>query len=351
LSKVVFICSVRSYEDIPEQFIPRFEIVELPGYITSEKIVITKRYLIPKLLKKHNINKSEFKFTDKTLSKIINNYTMEAGLLGVSQQLEKIFRKITFEKDSKKKKSWTLTEKNLETYLGTSFYIPEKAELSPEIGIAAGLAWTGAGGDLMFIEAIKMKGEGQIITTGSLGDVMRESIQAAYSYVRSKADMLGIDPADFNDFDIHIHFPSGAIPKDGPSAGVTVCLVIASILAERPIRNDIAMTGEVTLRGKVLSVGGTKEKISAAYRAGIYQVALPKENEKDIKELPREIVRKTKFHYIESVDQLFALCLLDITPSSHTLEKIFAEEIKKARKKKKRVAKPKSKTARTKKKK
>lgn len=195
-----------------------------------------------------------------------------------------------------------------------------------------------------------MKGDGQIITTGSLGDVMRESIQAAYSYVRAKADTLGIDPADFADFDIHIHFPSGAIPKDGPSAGVTVCLVIASILSERPIRNDIAMTGEVTLRGKVLSVGGIKEKVSAAYRAGILHIAMPKENEKDMKELPREILRKTKITYLESVDDLFKLCLLDFTPSAHSLEKIFQEEIKKVKRKKKTAKKTKTKVAKSKKK-
>ncbi|MEW6412260.1 MAG: endopeptidase La [Candidatus Zixiibacteriota bacterium] len=347
LSKIVFICSVRSYEEIPEQFIPRFEIIELPGYIEREKIVITKRYIVPKLLKKHGITKTELKFPDKILSRIINNYTMEAGLLGLSQQLEKICRKVALEKVSNNKKSWQVTEKNLESYIGQPVYIPEKAETTPEIGIAAGLAWTGAGGDLMFIEGLKMKGGGEIFTTGSLGDVMRESIQAAFSYVRSKADMLGIDSADFNDFDIHIHFPSGAIPKDGPSAGVTVCLVIASVMAERPIRNDIAMTGEITLRGKVLPVGGIKEKVSAAFRAGIYNVAIPKENQKDLRELPKEILRKTKFTLLERVDELFETCLLDFTPSSYTLEKIFQEEIKKA-KKKTRTGRKKSRAAKSK---
>ncbi|UCD64050.1 MAG: endopeptidase La [Candidatus Zixiibacteriota bacterium] len=350
LSKVFFICSVRSYEEIPEQFIPRFEIVELPGYIEKEKIVITKRYLLPALLKKHGITRTELRFSDRLLSRIINNYTMEAGLLGLSQQLEKICRKVALQKASRSRKSWTVTEKNLESFLGPPVYIPEKAETNPEIGIAAGVAWTGAGGDLMFIEGLKMKGEGQIITTGSLGDVMRESIQAAHSYVRSKADMLGIDSADFNEFDVHIHFPSGAIPKDGPSAGVTVCLVIASVMAERPIRNDVAMTGEITLRGKVLSVGGMKEKVSAAYRTGIYNVALPKENEKDLKDLPKEILRKTRFTFLERVDDLFELCLLDFTPSSYTLEKIFQDEIKKAKRKKKpRTTKGKSKAARSRK--
>ena len=355
LSKVMFICSVRSYEEIPEQFLPRFELMELPGYIESEKIVITKKYIIPKLLKRHGLTKKEFKLTDKILKKIINTYTQEAGLLGLSQQLEKIFRKVVLEKVTSKKKKWTLTEKNLESYLGLSYFIPEKAEKEPEIGIAAGLAWTGAGGDLMFIEGIKMRGEGQITSTGSLGEVMKESIQAAHSYVRSKADVLGIDFNDFNEFDIHIHFPSGAIPKDGPSAGVTVGLVIASILSERPIRNDIAMTGEVTLRGRVLPVGGIKEKISAAYRAGIYHIAIPKENKKDIKELPKEILRKTKITYLEKVDDLFQLCLLDFTPSAFTLEKIFADEIKKAKKKStssksksKSKSKPKTKAAKKK---
>jgi len=335
LSKVFFICSVRSPEEIPEQFLPRLEIIDLPGYIEREKITIAKKYIIPNLLRKHGLVKSEFRVNDKTLNRIITNYTQEAGLLSFSQQIEKIYRKIALEKAEKKKKYWTVSVKNLETYLGTPIYIPEKAETMPEIGIAAGLAWTGSGGELMFIEGLKMKGEGQIITTGSLGDVMKESIQAAHSYVRSKADILGIDFNDFNDFDIHIHFPSGAIPKDGPSAGVTVSLVIASVMSERPIRNDIAVTGEVTLRGRVLSVGGIKEKISAAYRAGIYNIALPKENEKDIKELPKEILRKTKFTFIERVDELFGLCLLDFTPSTYTLEKIFAEEIKKAKQKKK----------------
>ena len=274
------------------------------------------------------------KISDRVLSRIINGYTMEAGLLGLSQQIERICRKIALSKAESGKRAWTVNEKNIETYIGTPVFIPEKAETLPEVGIATGLAWTGAGGELMFIEGLKMKGEGQIITTGSLGEVMRESIQAAHSYVRSKADVLRIDFNDFNEFDIHIHFPSGAIPKDGPSAGITVCLVIASVMAERPIRNDIAMTGEVTLRGKVLPVGGIKEKISAAFRAGILNVAMPKENEKDLKELPKDITRKTKFYFIDTVDELFGLCLMDFKPSTYTLEKIFADEIARARKKK-----------------
>lgn len=344
LSSAFFICSVRSWEEIPEQFIPRLEIIELPGYIEREKIVISKKYIIPDMLKKHGIKRTELKFTDQALSKIISAYTQEAGLLGFSQQIEKISRKVAMAKAQNGKPAWKIDVKNLESYLGPTVFIPEKAEIAPEIGIAAGLAWTGSGGDIMFIEGLKMKGDGQIITTGSLGEIMRESIQAAHSYVRSKADMLGIDADDFNQFDIHIHFPSGAIPKDGPSAGITVCLVIASVMAERPIRNDIAMTGEITLRGKVLPVGGVKEKISAAYRTGIRNVAIPKQNQKDIKELPKEIIRKTKFTFVDRVDELFELCLLNFTPSAYTLEKLFAEEMKKAKKKNKTKTKRTSKS-------
>lgn len=336
LSRTFFICSVRSFEEIPEQFIPRFEIIEFPGYIEKEKIVISKKYIIPKLLQKHGLTRSELRFGERVLARIINSYTREAGLLGFSQQIEKIFRKIALQKAEKSKTSWTLSERSLESYLGPAQFIPDKAVADPEIGTATGLAWTGAGGELMFIEGLKMRGEGRIITTGSLGEIMKESIQAAHSYVRSKADVLGIDFADFSDFDIHIHFPSGAIPKDGPSAGVTVCLVVASVMSERPIRNDVAMTGEVTLRGRVLPVGGIKEKVSAAYRAGIYSVVIPKENEKDLKELPAEITRKVKFIFVERVDELFELCMLNFTPSSYTLEKMLADEIEKAKRKKPR---------------
>ena len=339
LSRVCFICSVRSHEEIPEQFIPRLELLEIPGYIDKEKITIAKRYIIPEMLRKHGILKSEFRISERALTQMIGSYTQEAGLLQCSQQLERLCRKVALEKVEKKRASWSITEKRLSRYLGPPQYIPEKAESVPEIGIAAGVAWTGAGGDLMFIEGLKMKGEGQIITTGSLGEVMKESIQAAHSYVRSKADILGIDANDFKEFDIHIHFPSGAIPKDGPSAGVTVCLVIASVMAERPIRNDVAMTGEVTLRGKVLPVGGVKEKIAAAYRSGIFHVALPKENEKDVKDLPQEILRNCQFSYLERIDELFALCLMDFTPSAFTLEKVFAEEIEKAKAKARRQRK------------
>lgn len=335
LSRVFFICSVRSYEELPEQFMPRLEIIELPGYIEREKVIIARKFIIPKMLKRHGLSRSDLRMNEKTLTRIITSYTQESGLVGFSQQIEKICRRIALEKADHKKAIWQVTEKNLGTYLGTAPFIPERPEKQPEIGIAAGLAWTGNGGELMFIEGLKMKGNGEIITTGSLGDVMRESIQAAHSYIRSKADMLGIDFADFNESDIHIHFPSGAVPKDGPSAGLTVCLVLASVMAERPIRNDIAMTGEITLRGRVLPVSGLKEKVAAAYRAGILNLAVPKENEKDTKELPREILKHTKFHFIDRVDELFELCLLQHRPSAQALQKVFTSAVARARARKK----------------
>ncbi len=334
LGRAIFICGVRSIEEVPETMGHRMEVIELPGYIEKEKIHIARKHIIPNLLKRHGLLKRDINFTDTGLKKIIRNYTMEAGLLEFTKQVERICRHVAREKVGQLRQGWLVTEKTVEEFLGTPQYIPEMPEKSPEIGVCIGLAWTGSGGELMIIEGLRMKGNGEVITTGSLGEVMKESIQAAHSYVRAKADVLGIDHNDFNDFDIHIHFPSGAIPKDGPSAGVTVTLVIASVMSERPIRNDIAMTGEVTLRGKVLPVGGFKEKISAAYRAGIRTVLVPKENRKDLKDLPPDIISKTQFVFIDTVDEVFEHGLMDFRPSSYTLEKIFRDEIEKAKRRK-----------------
>jgi ATP-dependent Lon protease len=334
LGRAMFICAVKSIEGVPEMLSHRFEILELPGYIEKEKILIARKHIIPSETKKHGLSKRDISFSEKGLRKIIRSYTLEAGLLNFRRQIERICRHVALEKAGRVRKIWTVNEKTVENFLGTPQYISEIPEKEPEIGVAVGLAWTGSGGELMIIEGLKMKGSGQVITTGSLGEVMKESIQAAHSYVRSKADILGIDHNDFDNFDIHIHFPSGAIPKDGPSAGVTVSLVIASVMAERPIRHDIAMTGEVTLRGKVLPVGGIKEKISAAYRGGIPKVFIPRENKKDLKDLPVDILKKTKFIFIDAVDDLFERALLDFIPSNYTLEKIFAQEIEKVKNRK-----------------
>jgi ATP-dependent Lon protease len=335
LAHVFFICAVRTAEDIPEILNHRMELIELPGYIEKEKIHIARKYLMPAVLKKHGLKRKDLKITENGLKKIIRNYTLEAGLLNFKRQIERICRHVAKEKAARADRAKVFDERAVENFLGSPQFIPEKPGKSPEIGVAIGLAWTGLGGDLMTIEAIKMKGTGEVITTGSLGEVMKESIQAANSYVRSKADILGIDHTDFENFNVHIHFPSGAIPKDGPSAGIAVCLVIASVMSERPIPNDIAMTGEVTLRGKVLQVGGIIEKISAAYRAGIRKVFIPKENKKDLKDLPADILKRTRFIFVDCVDDVFAQGLLNFTPSSFTLEKLFAREMEKAKTRKK----------------
>jgi len=335
LNKAFFICGTKSSEEIPEIFSSRFETIELPGYIENEKIMIAKKFIIPELRERHGLLKKDVKFTTSGLRSIIRNYTLEAGLQSMKKRLGIICRHIAREKACKVRKSWIINEKVGENILGTRLYTPETPMSKPEIGVATGLAWTGLGGDLMMIEGLKMKGSGDVITTGSLGEVMKESITAAHSYIRSKADVLGIDHSDFDNFDIHIHFPSGAIPKDGPSAGVAVALVIASVMSERPIPNNIAMTGEITLRGKILQVGGLIEKISAAYRVNIPKIYIPKSNRKDLKDLPADILTKTKIILIETVDEIFAGGLLDFVPSTYTLEKLFAEEIERAKGRKK----------------
>lgn len=332
-SDALFICAVRYPDGIPESIDHRFEPIEISGYIESEKVSIARKHLAPGMLKNYKLTRSEVSITNESLIELIRHYTMESGIQELARLLDRLIRYIASRRRTGRKKSWKLDSKLMEEALGPPIFIPEKPAKEPEIGVATGLAWTGAGGELMLIESLKMRGDGNIVFTGSLGEVMRESIQAAHSYIRSKSDMLGIDHDDFKSFDIHVHFPSGAIPKDGPSAGLAVSLVIASIMAERPIRNDIAMTGEVTLRGKVLPVGGVREKCAAAHRAGIPIVVLPRENEKDLNDLPKEITRETKFVFVSSVDELFEQALLDFTPSAHTLEKLFAVELEKARRK------------------
>ncbi len=329
LSRVIFVFSVRGTEMIPEPLVERMEVIEFSGYVDREKVTIAERHLIPSLLAANGIHKNELVFTSGALKGLIRNYTMEAGLSQVKQRLETICRRFSKAKAiSEKKVKWVISEDNLEQYFGTPVYIPETAESHPEIGVAAGVAWTGSGGDIMMIEGLKMRGSGNVACTGSLGEVMRESVQAAHSFVRSKADMLAIPHDDFSNYDIHVHFPQGAIPKDGPSAGVTISLVIASVLSDRPIRNDIAMTGEVSLRGKVLPVSGIREKVAAAHRAGIYKMVLPSQNRKDIKDITKELRDQMEFIFIDRTDQLFEIALMDYDPAAATLQDLVMLEMR-----------------------
>lgn len=327
LSRVLFVGSALSEDELPEGLGDDLDIVDLPGYIEPEKIHIAQKHLIPRLLEHYRLSAFEAQFTTDGLRTIIRNYTLEAGLAELIQHLEAILRKCTRQRDSGYARQWRLDSPVISAFLGAPQYLPEMPESKSEVGVAMGVAWTQAGGDLMLIEGLKMPGSGQIVYTGSLGEVMKESVQAAYSYVRAKADMLGVAADEFENCDVHIHFPSGSIPKDGPSAGLTVTLVIASVMSNRPIRHDLAMTGEVTLRGKIIAVGGLKEKVAAAHRAGMMEIIIPRENEKDLQLVPDEIRRDMTFHMVERVDEVFARALLTPERQSMTLESMLRQEV------------------------
>jgi len=266
--------------------------------------------VLPRLLEDHGISAKDIQFTDETLAFIANRYSREAGLRNFERNLAAIMRKRARRKAEGEEGAWIVDLAMVNDVLGVPRYTLEEAEMEPEIGAVTGLAWTATGGDLMQIEALRMQGSGRLIVTGQLGDVMRESVDAAYSYVRARGKELGISAEEFKDTDVHIHFPAGAIPKDGPSAGAAVTLAIASVLSRRPVRRDLAMTGEVTLRGKVLEIGGVKEKVLAAYRAGLREVMMPKANEKDLRDLPAEVRQAMKFTFVSNMDDVLREALL-----------------------------------------
>jgi ATP-dependent Lon protease len=286
------------------------EVIKIAGYTVEEKVEIAWRYLLPRLLEEHGITDTDIQFTDESLSFISNRYSREAGLRNFERNMAAIMRKRARRKAEGEEGAWVIDLEKVEEVLGSPRYAVEEAEKMPEVGVATGLAWTATGGDIMIIEALKMPGTGRLTVTGQLGDVMRESVDAAYSYVRSRAAQLSIPDSDFREFDLHIHLPAGAIPKDGPSAGITLTLTIASTLSGRPVRRDVAMTGEVTLRGKVLEIGGVKEKVLAAYRAGLREVILPKSNEKDLRDIPVEVKQNMAFTFVDRMDEVLHLALL-----------------------------------------
>ena len=310
LSSCLFICTANNLFDIPAPLRDRMEIIKIAGYTVEEKVEIAWRYVLPRLLEDHGITDTDIQFTDESLSFISSRYSREAGLRNFERNLAAIMRKRARKKAEGEEGAWVIDNEKVEEVLGIPRYAVEEAEMQPEIGVVTGMAWTATGGDLMVIEALRMPGSGRMTVTGQLGDVMRESVDAAYSYVRSRAAQLGIEDKEFKEIDLHIHLPAGAIPKDGPSAGITLTLAIASVLSARPVRRDIAMTGEVTLRGKVLEIGGVKEKVLAAYRAGIRQIILPKSNEKDLREVPQEVREHMAFTFVDRMDEVLHLALL-----------------------------------------
>ncbi len=309
LSRVMFIATANQLDPIPPPLRDRMEILELAGYTEDEKLEIATRFLIPRQIEEHGLKRSQVKFRRCALRKIIREYTREAGLRNLEREIGAICRAIAKEVAEGKKGQFLITEDKVKKYLGKPKFTPDVAERTSVPGVAIGMAWTPTGGDILFIEATKMPGNKSLVLTGQLGDVMKESAQAALSYLRSRAEELGIDKDFYKDQDIHIHVPAGAIPKDGPSAGVTMLTALASLLTGKPVKSKLAMTGEVTLRGSVLPVGGIKEKVLAANRSGIKEIILPKENQNDLDEIPDKIKKQTKFHLVSRMDEVLEIAL------------------------------------------
>jgi len=304
LSRVLFITTANNLYSIPRPLRDRMEVVTIPGYTEDEKLEIAKRHLIPKQLKEHGLNLTDVSFHEDALLKIIRNYTREAGVRNLERSIANICRKIARAVVEGEKNTIDVDADLVEKFLGAPRYHYGTVEKQDLIGVATGLAWTEVGGDILNIEVSVMKGEGKLILTGKLGDVMQESAHASYSYVRSKAQLLNIDEDFHKKYDIHIHVPEGAIPKDGPSAGITIACALISALSMRPVDRTVAMTGEITLRGRVLPVGGIKEKVLAAHRAGIKTIILPEENTKDLEEVPQKVKDQLCFIFVNTMDEV-----------------------------------------------
>ncbi len=311
LSKVMFITTANTLYSIPPALLDRMEIIEFPGYVESEKLEIARRFLVPRQLEAHGLADYGLQFPKETLLRLIREYTYEAGVRNLERAIANICRKVARRVAEGKRAPKRITPDMLEKFLGPPQNIYGQAEQEPQVGVATGIAWTEGGGDIMLVEVMLMEGKGSLILTGQLGDVMQESAQAALSYARAHAEDFGYGDLDFEKVDIHIHLPEGAVPKDGPSAGVTMLVALVSALSERPVRPDVAMTGEITLRGRVLPVGGLKEKIIAAQRAGIKTVIIPKKNEKDLVDVPKRLRKGLDIILVDHVDQVLAAALLD----------------------------------------
>ena len=311
LSRVLFIATANWLDPIHPALRDRLEVIELPSYTETEKLQIAKRYLVPRQLEEHGLTRSDVKFSDAALRELIREYTREAGVRQLEREIAALARKAARKIVARNGSATTvkLDAKEVKEFLGHAKFVAESAEKIIEIGIATGMAWTPVGGDVLFIEATRMRGRGSLILTGSLGDVMKESAQTAVSYLRSQAKKLDLDFDDYGKYDLHIHVPAGATPKDGPSAGVTICAALASLLTKRRVRSDVAMTGEISLRGRVMRVGGIKEKVIAAARFGVKQVILPDGNKPDWQDVPEEVRAKLKVHFVKQISEVLQLAL------------------------------------------
>ncbi len=311
LSHVFFILTANSLHNIPPALLDRMEIVEFPGYIETEKLEIARRFLLPRQVVSHGMGDYRLRFPDKTILRLIREYTYEAGVRNLDRNIANVIRKVARRLAEGRKAPHVITPASVERYLGPPYYTFGKRYEQDEVGLAMGVAWTEGGGDVMPVEVTIMDGKGSLLLTGQMGDVMQESAQAALSYVRSHAADFGFEDANFNDIDVHIHVPEGAVPKDGPSAGVTMITALTSALSGRPVRHDVCMTGEITLRGRVLPVGGVREKILAAQRAGIPELILPKRNEKDLVDIPKQVLKHVRLYKVTRVEQALALSLAE----------------------------------------
>lgn len=311
LSDVMFMTTANVLDTIQPALRDRMEIIQLSGYTEEEKTEIAKRHLIPKQIGENGLNKSDIRFDRKAVVKIISEYTREAGLRQLERDIGKVCRKVARQKAELEKdfKSVKVSLDNLKQFLRAPKIFNEEALKQDQIGTVTGLAWTAVGGDILFIEALLTKGKGKLLLTGQLGEVMQESAQAAFSYAKARSELLGIKDDMLDNYDIHIHLPEGAIPKDGPSAGITMATALVSVLAQRPVRKDVAMTGEITLRGNVLPIGGVKEKLLAARRAKIKTVILPAPNERDLEDMPKEVLNDLSFVFVENVIEVFDIAL------------------------------------------
>jgi ATP-dependent Lon protease len=311
LSDILFITTANTLPEIPLPLQDRMEIIRLPGYAEYEKYYIARDFLISKQIEMNGLKDKNVHFSKNAVLTIIRRYTRESGVRNLEREISSICRKIAREVLKKKESTiFKVTAKSVQRYLGPPRFKEIQIEEEDQIGLVTGLAWTHVGGELLCIETLIMPGKGKLIMTGKLGDVMKESAQAAVSYVRSRTELLDINTKFYREFDIHIHIPEGAIPKDGPSAGISMCTSLVSALTKRPVYNNIAMTGEITLRGRVLSIGGMKEKILAAHRGGVKKVVIPKENEKDLKDIPATVLKEVEIVLVEHMDEVLPHALI-----------------------------------------
>ena len=309
LSKVMFIATANNYGNIPPALRDRMEMLEFSGYIQDEKLQIAKKHLIPKQVKENGLTKSEVSMDTNSIKELISSYTREAGVRQLEREIANVLRKVARDIVEDKEKNIKVTKSKVQDYLGASKFYSDLAERATEPGVVTGLAWTAAGGDILFIESSKMKGKGKLTLTGQLGDVMKESATAGMTYVRAHANDFGIESNFNEELDLHVHVPAGAIPKDGPSAGVSMITSLVSLITGVPVKSKVAMTGEITLRGNVLPIGGVKEKVTAAHRAGIKEVILPYLNQKDIEDVPENVSKDIKFHFAKEIWDVLKVAL------------------------------------------